>query len=131
MSLVISVVMPIFDCESTIERTLKSLAAQDYPHLEIILMDGKSRDHTMKIVKRYKSLFTHMISEADEGQTDALNKGFRLATGDIYCWLNGDDTFEEGALKHVVELFKANPNKNMVIGTSHRIYADDSEEIIP
>lgn len=130
MSPLISIVMPVFDCQNTLERALLSIKRQNYPRLEVIFMDGKSRDKTMQVAGRHKALFKHIISEPDNGQTDALNKGFRLATGDVFCWLNGDDAFKDGALQHVAELFDANQDKNMVIGTSQRIYADGSKEVI-
>jgi glycosyltransferase involved in cell wall biosynthesis len=127
----ISIVMPTFNCEDTLERALLSIEGQDYPNLDVILMDGNSTDGTMAVAEQHSSLFSQMISEPDEGQTDALNKGFKLASGDVFCWLNGDDAYAEGALWHVARLFEANSDRNMVIGTSRRVYADGTEEVIP
>ena len=127
----ISIVVPVFNCEETIERTLDSLVAQDYPDLEVIFVDGASKDRTVELAKRYEDLFAVFISEPDDGQSHAINKGFRLASGEIFNWLCGDDTYQKGALQHVAETFAANPEANMVVGTSRRIYADGNEEVLP
>ena len=105
----ISIVVPVFNCEETIERTLDSLVAQDYPDLEVIFVDGASKDRTVELAKRYEDLFAVFISEPDDGQSHAINKGFRLASGEIFNWLCGDDTYQKGALQHVAETFAANP----------------------
>ena len=127
----ISIVVPVFNSEATIERALQSLAAQNYPALEVIFVDGGSKDRTVELARRYDGLFSVFISEPDRGQSDAINKGFRLAGGEIFNWLCGDDAFQEGALHHVAEVFAANPWANMVVGTSRRVYADGSEQVLP
>ena len=127
----ISIVLPVFNCEATIARALDSIVAQDYPALELILMDGASSDGTLEVAKRYESQFSHFVSEPDKGQTHALNKGFGLASGEIFAWLCGDDAYQPGALKHVAETFAGDPTTNMVIGTSRRVYADGSEQVLP
>lgn len=127
----ISIVMPVFDCEATIGRALESIVAQDYPALELILMDGGSRDRTLAVAETFKDRFSHFVSEPDRGQTHALNKGFRLASGDIFGWLCGDDAYQPGALKHVADLFTANPDANMAIGTSRRRYDNGDEQVLP
>lgn len=101
----ISVVTPSFNQGRYIAETIESVLLQDYPHLEYIIIDGGSTDDTMQVVERYKSQITHIISEPDNGQSEALNKGFRLATGDILCWLNSDDQFAPGALAAVAMAF--------------------------
>ena len=127
----ISIVVPVFNSEATIERALQSLAAQNYPALEVIFVDGGSKDRTVELARRYDGLFSVFISEPDRGQSDAINKGFRLAGGEIFNWLCGDDAFQEGALHHVAEVFAANPWANMVVGTSRRVYADGTEQVLP
>jgi len=127
----ISIVLPVFNSEETIGRALDSILAQDYPALDLILMDGGSRDGTMAVAERYRSHFAHLVSEPDRGQTHALNKGFRLARGDVFGWLCGDDALQPGALHHVAGLLAANPDANMVIGTSRRIYANGDEQVLP
>jgi len=127
----ISIVVPVFNSEATIARTLDSLVAQTYPELEAIFVDGGSQDRTVELAKGYGDLFSVFISEPDRGQSDAINKGFRLASGEIFNWLCGDDTYQDGALHHVAALFAANPGANMVVGASRRIYANGVEEVLP
>jgi len=94
----ISVVIPTFNQGDYIEETLLSLVHQNYPSLEIIVMDGGSSDETPKILERYRRHLAHVTSEPDKGQSNAINKGMAVATGDILTWLNSDDMLAEGAL---------------------------------
>jgi glycosyltransferase involved in cell wall biosynthesis len=93
MDPLISIVVPTLNQGAFIEQTLASLAAQRWPRLEVIVMDGGSTDDTAAIVERYRDLVTHFVSEPDKGQADAINKGFRAAKGDILAWLNSDDMY--------------------------------------
>src|SRR5207302_1409290 len=86
----ISVVTPSFNQGRFVARTIESVQAQQYPNLEHIVVDGMSTDDTPAILARYPHL--RVLREPDCGQADAINKGFGLATGDIYCFLNSDDT---------------------------------------
>ncbi|RFC36368.1 MAG: Glycosyltransferase involved in cell wall bisynthesis [Candidatus Nitrotoga sp. LAW] len=101
----ISVITPSFNQGRYIAETIESVLQQDYPNVEHIIIDGGSNDDTMQVVERYRSQLSHVVSEPDRGQSDALNKGFRLATGDILCWLNSDDQFAPGALAAVAMAF--------------------------
>lgn len=112
----VSVVMPSFNQKEYIERSLLSLINQCYPKLEIIVIDGGSTDGTIEIIKKFESYITYWISEPDRGQSDALNKGFAIATGDIYGWLNSDDIYMPDALNIAVETFQQNPQKGIVFG---------------
>jgi tetratricopeptide (TPR) repeat protein len=94
----ISIVVPTYNQGGFIEDALLSLLNQDYPHIEIIVIDGSSDDDTMSIVRRYKDRLAHVVSEPDRGQSDAINKGMALATGDLVTWLNSDDMLAPGAL---------------------------------
>jgi len=120
----ISIVIPTFNAALTLERAIQSLLIQNYPHLELILMDGASQDETMAIAQQYTAHFKHMISEPDKGQANALNKGFRLATGEIWGWLCADDELVPGALAHVAELFTQNPDITIVTGGCYRMFWD-------
>ena len=111
----ISVVTPSFNQGRFIGETIDSVIAQDYPNLEHIVVDGGSTDETMEVLERYRPHLTHIISEQDRGQSDALNKGFRLATGEIFCWLNSDDRFAPGALFAVAIAFSTH-DVDMVSG---------------
>lgn len=86
-----SLITVTFNAESTLERTLRSVAEQTYPHIEHILIDGASKDHTMEIAHVHGAHLAKVISEPDKGLYDAMNKGIRLATGDYVCFLNAGD----------------------------------------
>ena len=101
----ISVITPSFNQGCYIAETIESVLQQSYPNIEYIIIDGDSHDETVQVVERYRSQLSHFISEPDSGQSDALNKGFRLASGDILCWLNSDDQFAPGALVAVAMAF--------------------------
>jgi len=98
-----------------LEETLRSVVSQGYPNLEYIVIDGGSTDNTSAILKRYHGELAHCVSEKDQGQADALNKGFRLATGDILAWLNSDDLYLPETLIRVALAFDAY-NVDMVAG---------------
>ncbi len=96
----ISVITISFNSERTIERTIKSVLTQTPSDMEYWIIDGKSKDHTMDIVKKYENdPRLHYISEPDEGISDAFNKGIINVTGDVICIINSDDWLNEGALE--------------------------------
>jgi glycosyltransferase involved in cell wall biosynthesis len=125
----ISIVTACLDASKTIERTLKSIEAQRYPALEYIICDGGSTDDTLNIIERYKHIVTKVVSENDKNVADANNKGFRHATGEIFCYLNADDCFEPGVLARVARAFMENSSVDVVTGGCRRIFADGSELI--
>jgi FkbM family methyltransferase len=87
----ISIVTPSYQQGEFIEQTIRSVLLQGYPNLEYIVIDGGSTDHTQTVLRRYESELDVCISEPDDGQADAINKGFQYATGEILSWLNSDD----------------------------------------
>ena len=104
----ISVITPSLNQGEFIERTILSVLSQkgDFD-LEYIIVDGGSRDDSLDIIKRYEHSLI-WVSEKDRGQSDAINKGFNMASGDIFAWLNSDDTYEPGGLAEVVEQYDKN-----------------------
>jgi glycosyltransferase involved in cell wall biosynthesis/predicted O-methyltransferase YrrM len=114
----ITVVTPSFNQGRYIEETILSVRNQGYPNLEHIIVDGGSSDETMEIVERYRDGLAHIIHEKDEGQSDAINKGFRLATGEILTWLNSDDLFAPGALAAAAMALRTS-GADMVAGEVH------------
>lgn len=116
-----SIVTPSFNQAAYIEATIRSVLEQDYQHVEYIIIDGASLDGSVDVIKKYEKKLAAWISEEDNGQTDALNKGFHLATGDIFAWINSDDTYEPGTFKAVAEFFERNPEIGMVYGDAHFI----------
>jgi glycosyltransferase involved in cell wall biosynthesis len=121
----LSVVIPSYNQGDFIERTIKSIVDQNYPNLDLILMDGGSTDDTMAIVERYREHFTHIESGPDGGQSAAIVKGFGLATGKYISWLNSDDTYAPGALDAMGELLAARPDVAFAYGHTDIIDADD------
>jgi glycosyltransferase involved in cell wall biosynthesis len=101
----ISIITPSFNQGAYLEETIRSVLLEGYPNLEYIVIDGGSTDDTQAVLDRYSDSLTHCISEKDNGQADALNKGFRLATGDIMAWLNSDDRYLPWTLWRVAVAF--------------------------
>jgi glycosyltransferase involved in cell wall biosynthesis len=122
----ISIVTPCLNAVKTIERTLRSIESQAYPNLEVIVVDGLSSDGTIEVIRRYQNMVTQFISEKDHGVAEAINKGFRLATGEVFYYLNADDCVFSGALNHVAELFRTFPEVDVITGACQRVFADGS-----
>lgn len=111
-----SIVMPSFNQARFIERSLNSVINQECEGVELIVMDGGSLDGTREILERYSRHLAVWRSEPDEGQSDALNKGFACAGGEIYGWLNSDDLYLPGAFHHAGQIFAAYPQIDVVYG---------------
>jgi glycosyltransferase involved in cell wall biosynthesis len=99
----ISIITPSYNQAKFLERTLLSILNQNYPYLELIVIDGGSTDGSVDIIRKYEDRLAYWVSEKDRGQSDALNKGFRRATGDYVGWQNSDDLFYPGALMALAE----------------------------
>jgi glycosyltransferase involved in cell wall biosynthesis len=110
----ISIVTPSFNQARYILETVESVLAQEYPNLEHIVIDGGSTDGTLERLTRYPHLT--VVSEPDRGHADAINKGFRLATGDICAFLNSDDTLLSGALSRVAQEMDPGRGRHIVMG---------------
>lgn len=105
----ISIITPSFNSEKTIEATIKSVLNQTHKDIEYIIIDGGSKDKTIEIINKYRDKISKIISEPDEGIYDAMNKGIKLATGEIIGILNSDDLyFDEFVIENVVKTFKEN-----------------------
>jgi len=120
----VSIVTPSYNQVPFLEATLRSVLDQDYPRLEYIVVDGGSTDGSPDILRRYESRLAAWISEPDRGQTDAINKGFAMATGDILAYLNSDDTYCAGAVAEAVAYLQAHPEVGMVHGSA--FYIDEA-----
>jgi glycosyltransferase involved in cell wall biosynthesis len=124
----ISIVTPSFNQGAYIEQTITSVLDQGYPNLEYIVIDGGSRDESVPIIRKYSKHLAYWVSEPDGGQTDAINKGFRRTTGDIFNWLNSDDFYAPGALWRVAEGF-ASPDI-LVVSGRRRIFGDGFADLL-
>jgi glycosyltransferase involved in cell wall biosynthesis len=112
----ISIVTPSFNQGEFIEETIRSVLLQGYPDIEYIIMDGGSSDQTVEIIKKYESWITFWVSEKDNGQSSAINKGWRRVTGEIISYLNSDDTLLKDALSIVSSCFEKDDHIGMVFG---------------
>lgn len=123
-----SIITPSFNQGKFIEDTILSVKNQSYPNIEHIVLDGGSKDNTLQILKKYESTYNlKWISEPDEGQGDALNKGFSLAKGDYIGWINSDDCFFDiDALSSVARCFEKYPDYDVIYGDAVSIDEDNN-----
>ncbi|TAJ12534.1 glycosyltransferase [Marinilabiliaceae bacterium JC017] len=121
----VTIVTPSFNQGMFLERTILSVINQDYPNLEYIIVDGGSTDNSLEIIKKYEDRITKWVSEPDTGQSDAINKGFGMATGQVFNWLNSDDVLCPHAIKIVVDYYKRIPAIQVFYGDRIVIDQDD------
>lgn len=120
----ISIVTVNYNNGEFLEDTIKSVIEQEYPNLEYILIDGGSTDNSLEIIERYKEHFAYWVSEPDEGQYQAIQKGFEKSTGEIMAWLNSDDKYLPRSLFKVAEIFDKYEEVNWLMGLA-REYTED------
>jgi glycosyltransferase involved in cell wall biosynthesis len=123
----ISIVTPSFNQGRYLEENILSVIHQDYPNVEHIIIDGSSTDETKDVIAKYRSHLAYVVSELDNGQSDAVNKGFTKTTGDIIGWLNSDDYYAPGAFHMLAKAFE-NPQVNAVAGYSI-LFDEDGKQL--
>lgn len=130
----ISIVTPSFNQGSYLESTILSVIGQLYPNLEYIIMDGGSTDNSIDIIRKYEKHFAFWESVPDKGQSDAINKGFQIATGDILAWINSDDMYLPHTFRFISEYFSSNCDDKIVFGNclkfnqeTKKVYGSDVE----
>lgn len=121
----VSVVTPSFNQGQYIKRTIDSVLTQDYPNIEYIVMDGGSSDETVEILKQYDDKIT-WVSEKDNGQTHAINKGIERSTGDIIAYLNSDDVYLPGTITKIVTEFTKKSDVDFLYGDFWGIDKNDA-----
>jgi glycosyltransferase involved in cell wall biosynthesis len=120
----VSIITPSYNQASYLEDTIRSVLAQDYPHLEYLLVDGGSTDGSLEIIQRYAADFAWWVTEPDHGQAEAINKGLQRAKGKIVAWINSDDLYLPGAVSQAVEVLNSRPDLGMVFGDALTIDAE-------
>lgn len=127
----LSVITVVFNGEQFIEETIKSVLFQDYDNVEYIIIDGKSTDQTVSLIKKYESCIDYWVSEPDQGLYDAMNKGIYLSQGDIIGIINSDDFYEPNAFQKVVSIYQRWRYRvdEMIVITGSLYKVDESNDI--
>ncbi|MBI5397016.1 MAG: glycosyltransferase [Verrucomicrobia bacterium] len=128
MNPAISIVTPSFNQARYIGQCIRSVLEQDYPDVEHVIFDGGSTDGTLDVLRRYESRGVRWTSEKDKGQSDAINKGFRAARGDLIGWINSDDWYARGAFRVVADYFRDHPEADFVYGNN--LFTDGEGHVI-
>jgi len=127
----ISIITITYNSAATLEDTIKSVVMQDYPNVEYLIIDGKSKDATLTIVDKYKDKITKVVSERDKGLYDALNKGIKHSTGDIIGMLHSDDIYAHPqVLSNIVKKFQESPNTDGVYADLVFVNRNDTNKVM-
>ncbi len=125
----VSIITVAYNSDKTIEETLKSVANQTHSEIEHIIIDGKSTDQTLEIIKKYPHI-SKLVSEPDNGIYDAMQKGVKLATGDVIGVINSDDIFPTHTIiEEIAETFNVNPKIDIIYGNIKYFKNDDPNDI--
>jgi len=112
----VSIITPTFNSAQKIEKCIRSIQNQTYKNIEHIIIDGKSDDNTIDVIKKYKKENIIWVSERDNGITDAMNKGFKMAQGEIFAWIDADNYYELNIVQEIVDIFEADPTIDIIYG---------------
>jgi glycosyltransferase involved in cell wall biosynthesis len=121
---IVTIVTPSYNQARFLEETILSVLAQDYPNIEYLIIDGGSTDGSVEIIRKYGHRLAYWVSEPDQGQSHAINKGLQRANGEILAWLNSDDVCCPGAVRAVVDFFGSHPGVALVYGRADLIDFD-------
>jgi glycosyltransferase involved in cell wall biosynthesis len=123
--MLVSIITPSFNQAPFLRRTMESVFAQDYEHLEYLVVDGGSSDGSLEIIHENATRLSWWVSEPDMGQADAINKGIAHSHGDIVAWLNSDDYYLPGAIASVVRAFQDHPDAVLIYGNMQAVDGSD------
>lgn len=124
----VSIVTISFNQGEFLERTIRSVLEQDYPRIEYIVADPGSTDGSREILERYRARIAHLLLEPDRGPADGLNRGFAVAGGEIFAYLNADDVLRPGAVRAAVEFLARRPDVDVVSG--HAEVIDGADRVL-
>ena len=127
----ISLITVVFNGEKYLEQTIQSVLDQTYRNIEYIIVDGQSTDRTLDIIKNYESQISKWVSEPDKGLYDAMNKGVRMASGEIIGIINSDDWFEPEAVQLIVDTYLAHPKKKIFHGDRFDVLQNGTKRTKP
>jgi glycosyltransferase involved in cell wall biosynthesis len=116
----VSIITPSYNQASYLEETILSIITQDYKNIEPIIIDGGSDDDSVEIIKKYEKHLSFWVSEKDNGQADAINKGIEKSTGEFICWINSDDVIYPNFISRRVAEFKLHPEVDFIYGDVHQ-----------
>ncbi|MBQ3190986.1 MAG: glycosyltransferase [Bacteroides sp] len=126
----VSIITSCYNRETTIRGAIESVLSQDYPNIEYIIIDGASKDNSLKIIKEYKNQITKIISEPDRGMYEAINKGIRMATGDIIGLVHSDDfLYSSQTISHIVQRFMET-EADFLYGDGLFVNAEHTDKIV-
>ncbi len=128
MDELVSIVTPSFNQGKFLAETMRSVLEQDYPHIEYLVIDGGSTDNTVEVIKSFAKRLAYWASEKDRGQTDAINKGFNRAKGQILAYINSDDTYNPGAVSAAVKYLNEHPEVGVVYSDLN--FIDEESRVI-
>jgi glycosyltransferase involved in cell wall biosynthesis len=127
----LSIITPSLNQAPYLEETIRSVLQQDYEALEFIIIDGRSTDGSVEIIRRYEDRLAYWVSEPDRGQAHAVNKGLARATGDIVAYLNSDDLYLPGAFAAVARYFRDHPECEWLCGDTRMFGAGMADVLVP
>jgi glycosyltransferase involved in cell wall biosynthesis len=126
----VSVIIPSYQQGAYIEEAIRSVLLQSYSPIELIIMDGGSTDETLSVLRHYSDFISFYFSEKDRGQSHAINKGFSVASGDLYYWLNSDDFLNINSFNKVVTLFLKNASLDIVYGDGYTLHEQTGKMVL-
>ncbi len=128
MNELVSIITPSFNQGKYLGETMRSVLEQDYPNIEYLVIDGGSTDNTVEVIKSCEKKLAYWCSEKDKGQTDAINKGFARAKGQIMAYINSDDTYNPGAVSQAVKYLREHPEVGVVYSDLN--FIDENSRVI-